>query len=64
MRSCGTASPLFVGHIAHGLVVHLHLQGVGLADGGLEHGHHNTNPEARKIIVPALTIKPRARSQV
>ena len=32
---------LFVGHIAHSLVVHLHLQGVGLADGGLEHGHHN-----------------------
>ena len=33
---------LFVGHIAHGLVVHLHLQSVGLADGGLEHGHHNS----------------------
>ena len=33
---------LFVGHIAHSLVVHLHLQGVGLADGGLEHGHHNS----------------------
>ena len=32
---------LFVGHIAHGLVVHLHLQSVGLADGGLEHRHHN-----------------------
>ena len=33
---------LFVGHIAHGLVVHLHLQGVGLADGSLEHSHHNS----------------------
>ena len=33
---------LFVGYIAHSLVVHLHLQGVGLADGGLEHGHHNS----------------------
>lgn len=32
---------LFVGHIAHGLIVHLHLQGVGLTDGGLEHRYHN-----------------------
>ena len=33
---------LFVGHIAHGLVIHLYLQGVGLADGSLEHSHHNS----------------------
>ena len=33
---------LFVGHIAHGLVIHLYLQGVGLADGSLEHRHHNS----------------------
>ena len=32
---------LFVGHIAHSLIVHLHLQGVGLSDSGLEHRYHN-----------------------
>ena len=33
---------LFVGHIAHSFIVHLHLQSVRLTDGGLEHRHHNS----------------------
>ena len=33
---------LFIGHIAHSFIVHLHLQSVRLTDGGLEHRHHNS----------------------
>ena len=40
-RLAGRVEHILIGHIADGLAVHLHLQRIRLADGMVEHGHHN-----------------------
>ena len=46
----GGVEHVLVGHIAHGLAVHLHFQRVGLTDGFVEHGHHDCQCTHRQHI--------------